>query len=179
MDGTWSDSEVNRPPRAARLLTCVLNFDDLLHPPVATLQLDAQPTPIVIGRGGDSEPLGFPVEGELHVPDRFLSTRHAVIVRENGQDVIRDQGSRNGTWVDGERVIDQRLADGALIEVGHTLLCFRKVDRPLDENVKLGPVRTVCPEVPRWCGDLERIGPSKETVLILGETGVGKESSPR
>jgi pSer/pThr/pTyr-binding forkhead associated (FHA) protein len=39
-------------------------------------------------------------EGQVRVPDdRFLSSRHATLVRTGGRYVLRDLGSRNGTYV--------------------------------------------------------------------------------
>ena len=37
---------------------------------------------------------------------------------------IRDLGSTNGTFVNGERITSQRLADGDLVNVGRTALTF-------------------------------------------------------
>jgi len=38
---------------------------------------------------------------------------------------IRDLGSTNGTFVNGERITSQRLADGDSINVGRTALTYR------------------------------------------------------
>jgi hypothetical protein len=176
MDGTWSDSDAIRSARQVRLLYSVLSYGDLVNPPIAVLRLDERAMPLVIGRGGDREPLGFSAPTQLKVPDPFLSTRHAVMSFQHGQVFIRDQLSRNGTWINGQRIIEQPLADGDLLELGHTLFCYRVVDSvPVSSEVRLGPVRTLCPEVHALVADLERIAPSREAVLILGETGSGKE----
>ena len=44
-------------------------------------------------------------------PDRDdgLSRRHFLIVHEGEDYVIKDLNSRNGTWVDGQRVVAERL----------------------------------------------------------------------
>lgn len=51
--------------------------------------------------------------------DIDASTRHAAIILENGQYILRDLGSTNGTFVDGERVTaDVVLKDGDVIRCG-------------------------------------------------------------
>src|SRR6185436_14452572 len=44
-----------------------------------------------------------------------------------------------------------------------------------DSLPRLGPTRTRCPALVGLVRDLERIAPSRQTVLLLGDTGVGKE----
>jgi DNA-binding response OmpR family regulator len=62
--------------------------------------------------------------GRLHgsdVPlaDRLVSRRHAVIEKERGQWLIRDAGSRNGTFVNGKRISGPHvLRDGDEIQIG-------------------------------------------------------------
>lgn len=58
---------------------------------------------------------------ELLADDAELSRRHAVIRREEeGTLVVEDLGSRNGTWVNGERIERRRLEPGDTIRVGET-----------------------------------------------------------
>ncbi|HVT43214.1 MAG TPA: FHA domain-containing protein [Thermoanaerobaculia bacterium] len=57
--------------------------------------------------------------------DGSVSSRHARIVRTEGGFVIEDLQSRNGTFVNGERVADRRtLSDGDLIRIGKVILTF-------------------------------------------------------
>jgi pSer/pThr/pTyr-binding forkhead associated (FHA) protein len=59
--------------------------------------------------------------------DPQVSGLHAQLQSAAGQWVVVDDGlSRNGTFVNGERVLGQRrLEDGDQLEVGRTLLIFR------------------------------------------------------
>ena len=65
---------------------------------------------ITIGRADDCD---------IVLPRRQVSRYHARIERVNGGYVIRDLGSKNGTYVNGERVSGEphRLADGDEIQV--------------------------------------------------------------
>jgi DNA-binding response OmpR family regulator len=67
-------------------------------------------TSITIGRLQDSD---------VSLADRLVSRRHAVIQKERGQWMIRDAGSRNGTFVNGKRISDPHiLRDGDEIQIG-------------------------------------------------------------
>ena len=48
-----------------------------------------------------------------------VSRRHCVLTEYNGDVVIRDLGSTNGTWVNGRRVARSRLTPGDLVSIGH------------------------------------------------------------
>jgi len=122
--------------------------------------------------------------------DTLVSGHHARIVKapsrdddddDDGYELI-DLGSKNGTWVDNVRVEDRvPLHDGALIFIGNHVAVFRlastiEVDAIKNELTNpLGPVATVCPTLALACDRLRRLAPSDSELLILGETGAGKE----
>ncbi len=58
------------------------------------------------------------------VEDVGVSRRHAVIERLGDRAVVRDLGSKNGTFVNDETVDEQILGDGDLVHVGHTTYKF-------------------------------------------------------
>jgi pSer/pThr/pTyr-binding forkhead associated (FHA) protein len=68
-------------------------------------------------------------EGDIRFPeDVFLSPVHAQIAMRDGMLLVRDLGSRNGTWVftDGP----YRLQDGDTILIGSQLIRFRRLGYP-------------------------------------------------
>jgi pSer/pThr/pTyr-binding forkhead associated (FHA) protein len=68
-------------------------------------------------------------EGDIRFPeDVFLSPVHAHLAMRDGLLIVRDLGSRNGTWVftDGP----YRLQDGDTILVGSQLIRFRRLGYP-------------------------------------------------
>ncbi len=73
-------------------------------------------TPTTIGRHPDSD---------VFLDDITVSRRHAeVTVGADGIFRLRDVGSMNGTYLDGERVQDAALREGAHLQVGRFRLIF-------------------------------------------------------
>ncbi len=73
--------------------------------------------------------LGRDNTADVILDDPGISRRHTEIrVTSDGPHLvasIRDLGSTNGTFVNGERITSQRLADGDRISVGRTALTYR------------------------------------------------------
>lgn len=68
-------------------------------------------------------------EGDIRFPDDpFLSPLHSKLSWEDNQLVVRDLGSRNGTWVFLEE--PHRLADGDLLLIGTQVFKFRRLGYP-------------------------------------------------
>lgn len=126
--------------------------------------------------------LGHALLAEAGAPDRKISRQHAELTRRGPRAYLTDVGSRNGTWVDGQRLSTHErvtLEDGAVIRAGRTLLVYRE---------QLG-----APRGPGWPDELattfgltavarevEALAVRPEpAVLIRGETGTGKEALSR
>ena len=88
-------------------------------------------------KDGPGEGLVFALEKELMVmgrdascdiqlPDQGVSRRHAEIYRVGKLFFIRDLGSRNGTFVNDERVDEELLREGDIIMMGATVLVLEE-----------------------------------------------------
>ncbi|MDR2587718.1 MAG: FHA domain-containing protein [Coriobacteriales bacterium] len=55
---------------------------------------------------------------DLFLNNMTVSREHAVIEREGGIIIVRDQESLNGTWVDGKIVERAELYEGSLLQIG-------------------------------------------------------------
>lgn len=63
--------------------------------------------------------IGRLADNDIVIVDRLASRRHAVLERQQGQYAVRDQGSRNGTFVNGQRIAEPHvLRDGDEIRIG-------------------------------------------------------------
>ena len=69
--------------------------------------------------------LGRLPDSDIPLTDPGASRRHAEIRRENGEWVIADMGSTNGTMVNEHAVGERALHDGDRITIGRTVLEFR------------------------------------------------------
>jgi len=70
---------------------------------------------------GAEATIGREVGSTIHLgTDNTVSRRHARILRQGDGWVIRDEGSSNGTWVNGVRVTEQPLRPGDEIQIGAT-----------------------------------------------------------
>jgi len=76
----------------------------------------------------DDEPitLGRSADAGLTLADQNVSRVHAKLTPVAGRWTIEDVGSKNGTWINGERKhTEQTLNDGDEIKVGSTTIVFR------------------------------------------------------
>ena len=71
--------------------------------------------PVAVGRDDTADVL---------IPDDTLSRRHFLIWREGETFLIKDLGSQNGTWVDGERAQGTKLSHNVCIVAGRTVFMF-------------------------------------------------------
>jgi len=70
---------------------------------------------------GAEATIGREVGNTIHLgTDNTVSRRHARILKQGDGWVIRDEGSSNGTWVNGVRVTEQPLRPGDEIQIGAT-----------------------------------------------------------
>ena len=73
--------------------------------------------------------IGKGPRNDLVIADAAVSTAHAMIRHEGSAFTIADIGSRNGTFVNGERVAESRqLSHGDVIGIGLSKLTFRMTD---------------------------------------------------
>ena len=72
--------------------------------------------------------IGRQSTNDIPLPDRTISKRHAVIGRVRGQAVVKDLGSRNGTFVNGKKLEKAILASGDRLKVGSVILRFFQED---------------------------------------------------
>lgn len=177
-------SEADRVPIGA--LIYVLRYDDLLGPSAALPLLGRLTPALYLQRDPSLQMQSRQIDAKhVYLPDPYMSAEHARVERRGVVDVIKDLGSKHGTFVNGHRVEGERiLNDGDLIEIGHSLLAYRHrlVDADTriwlaarEAGVKLGLTVTRAPASAVLAARLVRFAPTTESIMIFGERGSGKE----
>jgi transcriptional regulator with PAS, ATPase and Fis domain len=138
---------------------------------------------VAIGRAQDGNARPGRAMLRIGLPDLYASTRHAHLESPGGSWHVRDDGSTNGTWLNGVRIPKaerQPLHEGDLLEVGHTFFLFRASARgapEIDEAVSAeapDPL-TLQPEWALELAKLDGLARTSHEILLLGESGAGKE----
>jgi pSer/pThr/pTyr-binding forkhead associated (FHA) protein len=75
---------------------------------------------------GDAISLGRSPANDVVLATPGASRQHARVERRAEAVVIRDLDTRNGTWVNGQRVTERGLEDGDTIRIGDARLVFRR-----------------------------------------------------
>jgi two-component system cell cycle response regulator len=130
-----SDSDTTMPSEEADItLVTELAPDHLRHQPgerQATLTLlagrEAGASFVLTTR---TSVIGRSPEAHVRLEDDGVSRSHARIIHVDGEYLIEDLGSTNGTLIGEERIVGRRrLEDGARIVVGSALLRFAMLDQ--------------------------------------------------
>ena len=142
--------------------------------------------PLVVGRSSDCD---------VVLDDHQASRRHAELRMERTGLVIEDLGSHNGTLLlanhpDSDETQSRGSAEvrlvankptpipsDALIQIGTALLTIQTTTatRPRPTNARGGNYVVVDPAMQRVLELADRVAPTNLTVLLLGESGAGKD----
>jgi transcriptional regulator with GAF, ATPase, and Fis domain len=172
-DSTASGSRISRrepglPP--ARLT--------VVFPPGLSGAIDLDGRATIVGRSDEGT--------QLRIEHPTLSRRHAAVLyrADLRAYVCRDLASRNGTQVDGVALSEEprALADGSVLRLGDVLLVFETgaaLQACDSASVSRAAVPGAAATVVRLRGALERAAVDRAPVLVIGETGTGKESISR
>ena len=141
--------------------------------------VSAFPRPLAVALPDSGAVIGRAWLAERGLADTEVSSGHLRIDRAGGVLRVADVGSRNGTWVNGARLAPRDLVpldDGAVLRMGRTIFVFREeLQGPFDPAPPalglIGPFGLR--KVRETVTGLSRSRP--KSVLIEGETGVGKE----
>jgi two-component system, NtrC family, response regulator GlrR len=118
---------------------------------------------------------------DVVLADLTVSRFHCEILLDGGAARVRDLESRNGTFVDGTRIGEAWLHDGAELRLGRTTLRARledeRVAQPLSKRSELGTLFGESAAMRAAFSLIEKAAVTEATVLLEGETGTGKEGA--
>jgi DNA-binding NtrC family response regulator len=126
-------------------------------------------TSYLIGSGPDCE---------IRVDDPFVSEVHAELVLDAAGEgySVRDRGSRNGVFLNGVRVQSAPLPAQGNLRLGRSLFLWAEAEA---ESMPEGSWVVADPLMRQTIENLKRMAASTLPVLILGETGTGKDMLAR
>jgi DNA-binding NtrC family response regulator len=126
--------------------------------------------PLVVGSGEDCD---------VVVQDPRVSRHHCRISLADSGVMVRDLGSKNGTYIMGVQVLEGLLPAGSTARIGSSTISFCTVDAPtvipLSPEVSFGRAVGASVVMRALFALLERAARTSETVVLLGESGTGKE----
>lgn len=133
--------------------------------------------------------IGRSPASDLVLDNPFVSSQHAEIFLQDGRYLLRDLHSRNGTYLNEMRVTEKTLPPAGSIRLGRSVVSYQ-IDSLTDmaeaaiDGIDLAPLRPgdrarriIGKSAPfrALIAQLKKIAPSDDSVLLLGETGVGKD----
>jgi DNA-binding NtrC family response regulator len=147
----------------------------------------------IVVTGGPDEGKEVPLESLVEVgtdkgcglvlSDSAVSRKHLVIALGHGQVVVRDSGSRNGTFYGGAKIRELELPVGAVVKLGSTELTVQlrwySREVPPSSARSFGDLFGESIAMREVFAILERASHSDAPILIEGESGTGKELAAR
>jgi transcriptional regulator with AAA-type ATPase domain len=141
---------------------------------------------VVIGRGPERASIRESSGGvrrlTIQVPASRLSGMHARILNTDGGWILEDAHSTNGSFVCGQSIHRAMVDEGSIIELGRVIFLLRPAmptppGTPLDFDSSsiTESTATLVPEGAQQLEDLVHVAGSLVPVLLVGETGTGKE----
>jgi two-component system response regulator GlrR len=127
--------------------------------------------------------VGTDAGNDLVLTDPTVSRRHLEVERTADGLVAKDLGSRNGSFVEGRRILQAHVAPGETLTVGSSRLALKREAQATSVETLGGerfgelvggsePMRVLFAE-------LRRVARDDGNVLLEGETGTGKELAAR
>jgi DNA-binding NtrC family response regulator len=131
-----------------------------------TIEVD----PLVVGRDEGAQ---------IVVGDPEVSAIHCELRAVNEGILVKDLGSTNGTFVGTLRVREAVVTTPAEMTIGTTRVALEPTTAKQRVDVgfsdRFGALVGGAPKMRRLFGVLEKVAPTQLSILILGETGTGKE----
>ncbi len=123
--------------------------------------------------------IGAMADNDVVIQDDTVSRYHCRICQGDDAYLVTDNGSTNGTYINGVRIKEAYLRPGCTVTVGKTDVHFHTIDETYtvqpSTSDSFGGIVGQSVRIREIFGILEKIAPTGVTVIIEGETGTGKE----
>ena len=140
-----------------------------VYPPQLSWAATLGPRDAVLGRTADADAPAL--------AHSTVSRNHLRIGWDGRRHTVTDLGSHNGTRVDGKELTEATvpLADGSVVCPGDICLVYETGAPGDDRGLEVTSILGASPAVGDLREAIARAAPDPSPVLILGETGTGKE----
>ncbi|MDI1446362.1 sigma 54-interacting transcriptional regulator [Polyangium sp. 6x1] len=148
------------------------------HPGLVVVHAGGQPQHLVLPfpKGERAMELGRDELAAAAIPDGRVSRRHVRIELDGERWIVRDLGSRNGTFVGGRQVQSARNLSECVVRIGHTVMLPVGDRRPYESRPLVVDARAVMGSSLQMLRErVALIARSGANLLVLGESGAGKE----
>jgi len=116
---------------------------------------------------------------DVRLTDPAISRRHLEVAATADGLLVRDLGSRNGTWLGGCRIAEATLIQDVTLSFGQTSMAVRLAEGAMDLEVsdqsEFGGALGASVAMRHVFALLEKAAKSNVTVLLEAESGCGKE----
>ncbi len=121
--------------------------------------------------------VGSDPQAGLSIDDPTVSRMHVQLTPRADGVLVKDLNSMNGTLVAGVRIETALVEHDASLQLGESLVRIHIEESEVSASgpAALGPALAHSSAMRRVLGLLERLAPSDAPVLLLGETGTGKD----
>lgn len=126
----------------------------------------------------DQITIGSGTANDLILTDETVSRCHVELTRASDRIRVRDLSSTNGTSFHGCLIESGLLPSGSVLSLGRTTLSIsdaESISVPMHGEERFGEFIGRSAAIRRLMARLERAAASSSSVLVIGETGTGKE----
>jgi transcriptional regulator with GAF, ATPase, and Fis domain len=169
MEGTLATRVAQRPDGTQALILHRARLTVVKGPDQGLILLIDRPE-VQIGTGAHCD---------FRLTDPAVSRQHLELRATELGFVIQDAGSTNGTYIGGVRLREAVIDAPAMLRVGETLIqispSIETMEIPLSAQTSFGGLLGSSQKMRQVFAVLERVAPTKSTVLLEGESGTGKD----
>src|SRR5688572_26941203 len=123
--------------------------------------------------------VGSHPDAGLRLSDATVSRYHLELQARGDGVLVKDLNSTNGTFIGGARIQEVVVEKEATFLAGKTVLHIsleeKDLGKPEYDKTSFGTVMGQSSAMRQLFGILDRVAASESTVVLLGETGTGKE----
>lgn len=122
--------------------------------------------------------IGVALANDLVLTDNTVSRHHLELIRNGDRIIVRDHGSTNGTFFSGAAIREIELVGGGRLRLGNTTIHVSDGDPAIVEahgEQQLAGLHGSTTAMRQLMARVQRVAASDVSVLVLGETGSGKE----